>query len=561
MKKSVFKLMFLVFILLFASCEADVDLDEILNEITLEPNLIVPLGSANLTLAEILSQFDTNGKVAFGSNNEIDFIKYDSTEFKFNELNFIEKATELDKTVYFPTVSQTHFPPNSTLPPIISDSYFNLGLNTGNDHIDSIIVNSAIFSFQITPSAGLQNLNPSDITLSILFSNGKVRKLNGNQAIIALKPASFGSWTDVSLSDFVFNTTGNQSGIPVQIKIEANTGSNTIELASASNFNCKILLKELNYKVAYGLFGGTINSTAILNEKMDLVTNLPNGVYNFIDPQIDISTTSNIGAYMNFKLNFAKAILSTNPNFNPIYALFDGQKSTVFQFNRKPGIPGDTVMFKLRTMDKDWGQTNLLFLNAQKPDFLEYYFIASIDSNLTKQSKTPNFLTPDAKVSVRIKTTVPIFLSQGSYYQYNDSIQNVFEPIASALDQYSEINTMALILNITNGLPVQTQLSVSVVDSTGTVIPTDFKQSYSIASGKVDAEGIVQKGNETNQSITISVSKDQLTSLRKAKMIKYNVRIDGNSNSNIHFTKDNIFNLKVGIFVKGDLKVKLRVKK
>ena len=347
----------------------------------------------------------------------------------------------------------------------------------------------------------------------------------------------------------------------VQLKIEANSGSGNIELESESNFNCKILLKELKYKVAYGLFSGIINSNAILYEKTEFDTNLPNGIYNFIDPQIEISTTSNIGAFLNFKLNYARAILTTDPSFNPIYAFFDGQKSTLFQLNRKPAIPGDTVMFKLRTMDKNWGQTNLLFLSAQKPDILEYNFNTSIDSTLTKQSKTPNYVSPDAKVSVKIKTTVPIFLSQGSYYQYNDSIQNIFEAIAGTLDQYSEINTVALVLNITNGLPVQTQLSLSVIDSIGAIIPTDFKQTYSIASGKADAQGIVQKGNETNQTITISVNQNQLSALRKAKMIKYSVRIEGNSNSNIHFTKDNTFNLKVGMFVKGDLKVKLRVKK
>lgn len=156
-----------------------------------------------------------------------------------------------------------------------------------------------------------------------------------------------------------------------------------------------------------------------------------------------------------------------------------------------------------------------------------------------------------------------IYLKSGSFYKYNDSILNIFKPIASNLDKYSltNINSAALVLSITNGLPVKSVISLKFVDSLDVEIPTSFQKNYTIQSGKVDSQGLVQPGNETKQTLTISLTKDQLLTLRKAKKILYSVQIDGNTNdTNIQFTKNNTFDIKVGLFIKGDLNTNLGVK-
>jgi RNase P/RNase MRP subunit p29 len=77
----------------------------------------------------------------------------------------------------------------------------------------------------------------------------------------------------------------------------------------------------------------------------------------------------------------------------------------------------------------------------------------------------------------------------------------------------------------------------------------------------VDGNGIVQSGKETKQSIQLVVTKDQLDVLKKARVFKYKVRVDGNDiNSNIHFIKSNTFDLKAGLFVKGDVSTTLGTK-
>jgi len=116
-------------------------------------------------------------------------------------------------------------------------------------------------------------------------------------------------------------------------------------------------------------------------------------------------------------------------------------------------------------------------------------------------------------------------------------------------------------LNISNGLPVKTTFTFELIDSLGYKLQTTFEKKYVIAAGKVDANGLVQPGQETKQTLQIVVTKEQLSILKKAKTIRYIVRIEGEElNSNIHFTKWNTFDLKVGLFVKGDINTTIGTK-
>jgi hypothetical protein len=280
-----------------------------------------------------------------------------------------------------------------------------------------------------------------------------------------------------------------------------------------------------------------------------------------INPQVCISASSNIGIYLNFDINYIEAFQLNNPGFTPIYANFNGARCDNIELKRRPVIPGDTVHVNVITLNKDCGGTNQFFeseTNEQNmPDELQYNFSASVDSVLNGKNPSQSFIPSNAKIKVTMETIVPLNFSSGSYYEYMDSIPNLFIVIGNALNQYpyDDISSTTLIFNITNGLPVKTTFTFDLTDSVGQSIPTTFLESYAIQGGKTDVNGIVQPGQETKQTIQVAVSKDQLATLRKAKKLIYKVRIDGSTiNSNIHFTSTNTFDLKVGLYVKGDIK-------
>jgi len=560
-----FRFLFLVLIsfsILFVSCEADINLQNISEEVSLHPDLIVPIGSANVNLGQIIMHNDPTGKFEPGNDFEINYISFDSVYFKIPNLNLLDISTPLKRNLYPSTSILTVLSPNSALPPLNYNDTIKLGINStkNGDRIDSINVKSAVISVIIDISPDLSSIRPSDLIYTIHFPKGKIRMLDGSSGSISFTPFGFGVVKNISLLNFMLSTIGGENGIPVNITVMAKSGSTPLLLNQLSAISSTIRITQLDYSVAYGNFKSILNLNNIFQQSIDFDEDLPNGLIRFANPQVCISASSNLGTFLNFRINYIKSFLSTNQNLKAVYADFNGDRYTNIQINKKPSIPGDTINIKLGTLNKEWGGTSQLFENEtdniNMPDKLQYNFSASVDSVLNNQSKTPAFITSNASIKVKMKTIIPLNFTKGSYYEFKDSIPNVFALIANALNQfpYNNITSTALILNITNGLPVKTVFSFALNDSLGKQLPVTFEKNYVIESGKTDANGLVLPGKETKQTIEVKVDKDQLVILRKARSITYIVRVEGdNINSNIHFTTINKFDLKVGLFVKGDV--------
>lgn len=542
----------LFFSILFVSCEANIDLRNISDEVALNPSLIVPLGGVSVTLADIVSEFEN----IMTDSNEIYFQNEDSVSFKFRELNLLTNGINFSTS--FPiSIPGNNIPPIFTIPPILVSPNLDLGLNhnPNNQLIDSLLVEEAVFTInsdQIDVDISAQNVN-----MSIHFP--QIKMLNkGESNIINYKPRNYGIPTEITMKNFMLYTL-KKTDFPAIIQLNVKTGANAVVLTSRSAFQLQMNISKISFKVAYGFFEPDETATKVEQVVLNLNKILPKGALKLSNPQIEIKTKYNIGTYLSCKVDYIKAFSNQNPS-DTIYANFDGQNSTSVVFDKKPSLPGDWVTKDLKRLDKDWGGTNKLFENENKPDVLEYKFSVSTNKALIQNDPTPSFITPDAEIKINIKTKIPFKLDAGSFFEYEDSIQNIFDKIASTLDKYSQnkIDSTALILNITNGLPIKTILSInSLIDENGSELKTDFAKIFTVKSGKIDSEGIVQPGNETKQTIIIWLTNEQLNILRKAQKIRYKVKISGDDfNSNIHFNKLNSFGIKIGFFVNGTINSK-----
>ena len=567
-----FRLLFLVLIsfsILFVSCEADINLQNISDEVSLHPDLIFPIGGASVNLGQIITHNDSVGNFEIGEDAEINYVSFDSSEFKIPKIDILGNSKELLINLYPSPFRITNLPPFTNLTPLKSVDSLRLGtnINLNDDRIDSIKINSATLNVIINVSSDLASIQASGLKFTLVFPNGKIRMLDGSSPSISFTPLSFGTVQSIVIPNFMMSTAGSRSGIPVEIYINAKSGNLPLVLTSGSVITSKISISQLDYSVIYGNFNSVFQLPNSLSQNIDFDKDLPNGLLKFTNPQVCVSATSNIGSYLNFKIEEIKAYVSNNKAIKPVFADFNGKISTTVDFNRKPTFPGDTIHYKLRTIDKDWGGTDQFFDNeSQKdllPDMLQYNFSATTDFDLNNQSKSPCFITSDAGIKVKIKTIIPMNFSGGSYYEFKDSIPNVFSSISGVISQfsYNSITSAALILNVTNGLPVKTSFSFSLIDSVGNVLPTIFEKEYLIEAGKIDVNGVVQPGKEPKQIVQVLLNKDQLVILRKARTLIYKVSIEGNTiDSNIHFTKTNTFDLKVGLFIKGDVNTSIGLK-
>jgi len=203
----------------------------------------------------------------------------------------------------------------------------------------------------------------------------------------------------------------------------------------------------------------------------------------------------------------------------------------------------------LRTLDKDYGATDRLFSNANKPDVLEYKYSVGIDNSTNDH--TPDFITPDGTIKVLYKIQIPLYLKPGSYYEFKDTLVDAGEDINSALEDV-EVNSGSIFLTVSNGLPVKGKLTLALKDSLGRDIATTFTKEYDIDAPQVDAEGYVVENGITPQKIEIALNNEQLDDFKNSKDIVYTFRIDSrDTESFIHFRKSDSFKVKLGLFVNG----------
>lgn len=548
----------------FTSCEADIDIKSISDEIALQPSLVVPIAGTNISFGQLLQAYSSGDSFDFSDNNEISYIHKDSAEFKLSVLNFMDYARPLAKKLYPSPGSVQNIPANTTIPTISSTDSVSLGINStqNSDRIDSIKVTSLTMSVTINVTPDMESIDPADLKLFLVLPADRVRMTGGISNIIEVLPIAYGMPINVLVPGFMLNTTSGATGIPVQLNVVAKTGNVPLALSPNSAVTCDLKFSKLVYSVAYGNFESPMGGNFLHQQSTDFAEVFPEGLLKFSNPQLRIRAISNIGTYLSFNVDYVKTYISSDAGIPPVYAWFNGHttNSVAGQFDSKPATPGLSVSKDFRTFDKDWGETNLLFENGNKPDRIEYKFSAGINKTLVQNDPTPSFITPDAKLKVYMTYTVPFQLNEGSYYEHRDTIQNIFSQIAAVFEKYAEdrISSVAVVLNIENGLPVKTQLLLQFFDSLGHELLTDLKKNYTVEAGNVDVNGIVQPGNGKKQTVTIAFTKAQIPELRKTASIVYSVRLEGeNGQSNIHFTKQNTFDLKVGLFVKGDINEKL----
>lgn len=546
-----FSLLFLLY-----TCTADVDIQNISDEVSLHPTLIVPLGKAVFTAADILEN-GISQEIQAGDDGEVNHVTLDSMEFSLPRIDFLKNAKELSKDISLGTYNEVIIPPYTSIPPLESTAYLDLGINSNpaTERIDSMRVNAVTLSFIINVSAELRDMDLSEFLITITFPSGKMRKTDGSELSISVGPDALGRPKEVILTDFIMDTSDGATGVPVLMTVRGRTGVLFARLTLDSYIRCRLSMSQLDYSVVYGFFDSQVYNSGTHNKSIDLNSIYSNGLLKFSNPKIDMAVISNIGAYLNFNIDYIKAF-KTGEEENAVLAWFDKHttNSMNIRIDKKPAFPGAWETFNIQTLDRDRGETHALFENQLKPDMIQYKFSASIDKQLTQKDPTPGFITSDATVKVRIKTTIPFQLNAGSYYEFQDTIPNLLDRIAASYQEYptSRVDSVSLVLHVKNGFPSKVQMSLRLLDANGAEIRNNLSTSCIIEAGRINASGQVRSA--TDQVISIGFLNSDMDDLRRTNSIIYNFRLEGKDiNSKIHFTTNDIFDMKVGLLVHGNV--------
>jgi hypothetical protein len=525
---------------------SDIELSDVSNEISIDPSLVLPLGDVTVNLGDIIAANDSD-KILSTDLAEMTYQRTDSMIFSYPKIDIAGNIPVVTKSIALLPSSPFYpvpIPANTTLPSVTINQNFDLGINGAGakERIDSIKVSKAVLSVRV--STNVANLDPSKLKVTVTFGNGKLRKLDGTSSVLIVHPTGFNAPEQSTIQNFVIDVSGGMSSIPLKIDLEAQTGSSSILLNQNSKLDIEFSFNKLDWQVLYGKFDMSSLATSVQEIPVGLNTNILNGAFKFSNPQINISAISNVGMKMGFKLDYFKSRSSVSS----VYAHFNGKETLSMDFSNRPAIPGETVNVNFKTFDKTWGETDKLF--EIMPTFFEFKATPFVDIT----DHTPNYLTPDGQIKLYLKTTIPMQFNAGSYYQYTDTINNIFDPSSKIFsdDVLNKVEKATFVFTILNNLPVKSILAFRFLDAEGTEVKMSdsFNKKYEIAAGKVNQDGKIIPSIESQQ-LTISVTKNDLIEIKKANNLEIQVRVEGaDVDSKIFFSKSNSLNIKLGLLLK-----------
>lgn len=533
------------------ACDAGVDLKNVTGSAGWHPGLIIPLVSADASLGQILTNYIQDSSVQVGSDSlEIEYITNDSAEIAFSHPDFLSSSLDLPKSTTFSSF-QTIDSTNYTF--FSSDEFLPVFINTSDSmRVDSVQVNSAKFEVTIQASPDIVAQGLSAFKLSFDFPADKWRFSQPGDNHQELNILSLNVPADLLLNDFSMINTGNVNKLPVHLTLQTMNGAR-FNVQPGSYVNCNIRFGEITYSVVYGSFATTFSGNTVLREKIPVQHLIPVGTLRPYNPVISLQSETNVGNSMKLNIDYIKSYHSDNMSGGVNYAWFDNHttNSVSAVIPNRLTVPGQWKDTTFLTLDRNNGEINRLFNDSTQPDMIEYQFSAAL-VNSAENNILPNFLLTDNRIKIKLKTVIPFYLDNGSFYEYNDTIGNFFSTINNAIKQFpvGSIDSVALVLKVKNGLPVNASLHVSILDQSGGSISTGFKSDYVLPAGIPDANGIVNPANKTTTLIVMGASKADLNILADAAKIAYKVRLEGKDlSSKIHLNALSDISLNAGLYI------------
>ena len=556
--KSLFKILSMLWIcsMIFTACMSDVELSKISKDILIDESLVVPVGVDTIKIKELLQKLSTDNQVTTdpaGQGTEIYFEKEEKYDYSFRNIDLLNGNNVTPTTISLQPITSgsINVGASAQIPSVTVPTSFKLGSNINtdplNERVDKIYVTSALLNLVLSSTGNTYPLS-SNMVITLKSPTGKITFANGTDTY-SFTTTSLSSTVNlpITLVDMVGAT-----DIPVNVTIAAKNGNTAQTLNSTFKINAALKITKFDFRVVYGFFKPAVIVSKTQQIPLDVSSYLPDAFLRFANPQAIITAKTNVGTYVQFRIDYIKAFLKSNPTASTAKANFSGKD--YYDFNLpKPAVFGDSIS-KTVTFDSQNARTDLLFDNAIRPDVLEYQFSTYVNQDsLNAHPLVPLFFPSAGMIKTTVKVKIPLYLKAGSNVNWNDTIYIDGGTIGDKIDN-SVIDSSVLVFKVTNGLPIKATLRFALIDSNGAKINTTLDDtSYVINAPTISADGKVVTSSLAPQTIKVNVSKTQFEDLKKAKSVIFNVAADGKDSSTaIHFTTTDSFIVRLGVFVKGN---------
>ena len=571
MKKKIYfkaSLAFCLILIFFISCMSDVDLSNISKTAKIDQSIGLPIAEVNLSIRDLFTKFGLPNNIDTVSN-EIYYQVNTPGEYNFKPFNLVDSIKEYHKEILPPILIPILIPANSIVPDIIENDNLSLGVNSNviEQRVDLVKFKSSTINVLVSLPPSLASIPPNSLTVEFVFPSNKLVFDDGKNPTYT--PTAFGQFGQVNLGGCTIYAAGATS-IPFTIIVHIKPQNFSFILAPDTKINLELKFAEIELDQAWGLFKMKVLGSKKLTLPFDLHNYLPNAFLRFDNPQVDIHVSTNIGADLNFNLDYLKLYNSATPNIISSALFGNPQYPSTNEILKGPNILGDSTSKDFRQLNKDNGQTFLLTDKQPYPNTLDFQYLITSDPLTT--SRTQNFITGDSKINFNIKTRIPMSFRGGSYYTGIDTIRNIGKVVGTSLDI---VDSAVLVLKITNQIPVKafyrmtfwkSNAANDTIASTIRTIKNDSTSGslfsrFQLNAPETNADGTVKDGVNKSQTIQIGLNKKSIEDLKNTSFIVFKLElaseIVNGVESPVHFTTRNSFNVKLGILLKPNTTVNL----
>ena len=553
MKKHLNRSLLLLMALSLFACKADVELTEVDPTVKVNFGAALPVGEISMKLGDFLGDnLDFGDKVIVREDGVLCFYDTMSMQYSIDEedvAEYFEPAhaelvvDELIPEKLIEVAEIMGIPVMWKLPgsdePIVLECPIDLGLggiNTpgSSERIDSVIIAIAEFYGRITA----ENLDmPFDKIESVeLILDPRMKRPGGSIVLAQLDGKDYGQNVPVVIDNCIIDLVKDHSqplgldnavdslhmSLRFTLSLEK---TDTVTIRTNSKFVFDFSVNQFDYDAVFGYFQteglDDQHMEISFEEMLPMLDQLGSFKMPFSDPRIDMAVTTGIGAP--FAINIKEISTTDRKSGQKAYATFNGSRSTEFFFSNlvQPWYPLDAEVTNEFSLSKDPAEGHIDNLFTVEPSKLEFDFNVCIkDTDIYPQMR----ITDKLNVDVDAEMSLPLEFNQGLELSYTDTMGveinkiSLDSLISNTPIQHLEIDTLYMVVTITNTLPFNIRLELKPMDANGNQVMTMQPVVIAAPSEWDAAAGKLVPG--TNK-IVVSVSEDKLDKLSEVKTMLY----------------------------------------
>jgi len=542
-----------VVILSFMQCMHDeYDFSKLDDEMEITAGILSPVAYGSLTLEDIISEFDSSSYISSDPDGLL-LITYEDSLFSYiaDDLlevpsqDFIEFFIESDFTIL------PGFPGWNTGDTLTINRTENFPFSFENgEQLDSMILDEGTMAFNI--SSEFQHTGQITITCPNIRLNGipftKTIPINVDDGSFTYnEPFTLDTYT-IYLSDSV-TVDSTFTYMPVDFKVELiSSGAGVF---AGEQIDITATVQDLNFEAIFGYIGDYELLTQTGDIDLSFFENTIEGYVRFENPQINFNIQNSYGVPAAVSISRFTGFNSTDSiqmTFDETMDTFGYAYPTLTDYINND-IYKDTVISINET------NSNVADFLSFLPSSLEYALSAT--SNPDGPNASYNFVSDDSKIDIEFEFILPLWF-QADSFAFEDTIDLDLVDIKDDAGDY--IDKVSVMLEVSNGLPLDIDFQIYFVDSLYNPVDTLFAEN----ARPIISSAII---NETDNTVIapgvktslVEYTNDEIMDLSSVRhgIIRAGLKTPSDANGDlvsVKFKEDYSvdFNLSVGVDVKAN---------